>query len=179
MRWCWRIFRRRCLCGAGSWFWCGGFCVLCWAWSQPVMATPRLTWDGRPYAAGSGRCAPAPEQARWRAVPGQAGCCHDRLRPSSCLEQDGASPSWKTTVLRCLLLSGLEMSWSAGGRASCVAWWPPTAGVDGLRVVLARVRTILADADPSRSATITLQGTTMGNSRVSHVGRDVPITIRG
>ena len=102
----------------------------------------------------------------------------------SCLEQDGASPSWKTTVLRCLLLSGLEMSrssglWSAGGRASCGAWWPPTAGVDGLRVVLARVRTARADADPSRSATITLQGTTMGNSRVSHVCRDVPITIRG
>jgi hypothetical protein len=55
---------------------------------------------------------------------------------------------------------------------------PPTAGADERRVVLAQFWTALADADPPRSATITLQTTTLGNNRVNHVGRDVPITIR-
>ena len=122
------------------------------------------------------------EQAK-AAVGGLQRRVHPKRAETVVLSKTGASPSWTTTVLRRLLLSGPEMSrlsglWSAGSRAGCGAWWPPTAGVDERWVVLAQFRTVLADADPPRSATITLQTTTLGNNRVNHVGRDVPITIR-
>lgn len=125
--------------------------------------------------------------AAWEQAKAAVGGLQRRVRPKRAetvvLSETGASPGWKTTVLRGLLLSGLEMSrpgglWPVRSRAGCGAWWPPAAGVDERWGVLAQFRTALADADPPRSATITLQTTTLGNNWVNHVGRDVPITIR-
>jgi hypothetical protein len=48
--------------------------------------------------------------------------------------------------------------------------------VDELRRVVAELRVALADADPRPSATITMQATTFGDSRVNQAGRDLHIT---
>jgi hypothetical protein len=47
--------------------------------------------------------------------------------------------------------------------------------VDELRVVVAQLRAALADADASQSATISLQATAFGNSRVNQAGRDLHV----
>ncbi len=49
---------------------------------------------------------------------------------------------------------------------------------DELRRVVAELRSALADADPSRDTTITMQATTFGSSRVNQAGRDLHITTR-
>lgn len=48
--------------------------------------------------------------------------------------------------------------------------------VNDLLCVLAELRAALADAEPSKVATITMQATTFGNSRVNQSGRDLHIT---
>jgi hypothetical protein len=47
---------------------------------------------------------------------------------------------------------------------------------DELRRVVEELRSVLADAEPSRDATITMQATTFGSSRVNQAGRDLHIT---
>ncbi len=47
---------------------------------------------------------------------------------------------------------------------------------DELRRVVAELRSALADADPPRGATITMQATTFGDSRVNQAGRDLHVT---
>ncbi len=47
---------------------------------------------------------------------------------------------------------------------------------DELRRVVAELRSVLADAEPSKGATITMQATTFGSSRVNQAGRDLHIT---
>ncbi len=48
--------------------------------------------------------------------------------------------------------------------------------VDDLRRVVAELSSALADADPPRGATITMQARTFGNSRVNQAGRDLHVT---
>lgn len=48
--------------------------------------------------------------------------------------------------------------------------------VDELRRVVAELGSALADADAPQVATITMQATTFGNSRVHQAGRDVHVT---
>ncbi|MGH3773774.1 MAG: hypothetical protein ACRDRW_20690 [Pseudonocardiaceae bacterium] len=47
---------------------------------------------------------------------------------------------------------------------------------DELRLVVAELGSALADADPQRGATITMQATAFGSSRVNQAGRDLHIT---
>ncbi|MGH3887532.1 MAG: hypothetical protein ACRDSZ_13355 [Pseudonocardiaceae bacterium] len=47
---------------------------------------------------------------------------------------------------------------------------------DELRRVVAELRSVLADAEPAQGATITMQATTFGSSRVHQAGRDLHIT---
>lgn len=47
---------------------------------------------------------------------------------------------------------------------------------DELRRVVAELRSALADADPSRGATITMQATAFGNSRVNQAGHVLYVT---
>jgi hypothetical protein len=49
---------------------------------------------------------------------------------------------------------------------------------DELRWVVAELGSALADADSPRSATITVQATTFGKSRVYQAGRDLHVTTR-
>lgn len=48
--------------------------------------------------------------------------------------------------------------------------------VDELRHVVAQLSSALADIDPPQAATITMQATTFGKSRVNQAGRDLHIT---
>ena len=48
--------------------------------------------------------------------------------------------------------------------------------VDDLRRVVAELRSALADADPRRTTTITMQATTFDTSRVNQAGRDLHVT---
>jgi len=45
-----------------------------------------------------------------------------------------------------------------------------------LRQLLAQLNAVLADVDPAHSATITMQATAFGHSRVNQAGRDLHIT---
>ncbi len=47
---------------------------------------------------------------------------------------------------------------------------------DGLRWVVAELRSVLADDDPPQGTTITMQATTFGNSRVNQAGRDLRVS---
>lgn len=47
---------------------------------------------------------------------------------------------------------------------------------DELRQVVAQLRSVLAEVEPQHGATITMQATTFGNSRVHQAGRDLHIT---
>jgi hypothetical protein len=47
---------------------------------------------------------------------------------------------------------------------------------DELRQLVAQLSAVLADVDPARGATITMQATTFGHSRVNQAGRDLHIT---
>jgi len=47
---------------------------------------------------------------------------------------------------------------------------------DELRLVVAQLRSALADAEPQRGATITMQATAFGGSRVHQAGRDLHVT---
>jgi hypothetical protein len=47
---------------------------------------------------------------------------------------------------------------------------------DELRLVVARLGSALADADPQRGATITMLATASGNSRVHQAGRDLHVS---
>lgn len=55
-----------------------------------------------------------------------------------------------------------------------VAADPPL--VDELRQVVAQLRSALAEADSSRGATITMQATAFGQSRVNQAGRDLHVS---
>jgi hypothetical protein len=47
---------------------------------------------------------------------------------------------------------------------------------DELRRIVAELRSVLADVDPAQGATITMQATTFGSSRVNQAGRDLHVT---
>jgi hypothetical protein len=47
---------------------------------------------------------------------------------------------------------------------------------DELRRVVAQLCSALAEVEPSKGATITMQATTFGNNRVNQAGRDLHVT---
>ncbi len=79
-----------------------------------------------------------------------------------------------TTVVKLLVTAAWEQAKDRGRLRYLVAADPQLA--DELRQVVVELRSALADADPPQGATITMQATTFGNSRVNQAGRDLHVT---